>query len=81
MVPKIPDISIELKSADSLKPDIREKWKLTEPGLVVKKITRDSPAEFTYLPASGGFLKYFGDVLNKTDMKPLIRRIKDDLKI
>ena len=73
---ELPGISIELKRAENLKPEVRKKYNLPDTGLVVKKIVRNSPAEFYYTPAKNGFLQHIREEESKVDMSQIVTEMK-----
>jgi len=73
----IPQIIIELKFAENLRPEIREEYGLPERGLVIKKIKRSSLATFEYVPLKTGFSDYFMDLLSKINMKDFVEKARE----
>ena len=77
---ELPEISVELKRSENLKPEVRKKYGLPNTGLVIKKIVRNSPAEFYYTFARNGFLQYLDEEAAKTDMNSIVAKIKSKIE-
>lgn len=72
-------ISIELKRAENLKPEIRKEWRLPDTGLVIKKTKRNSPATFDYIPVSS-FLGHIDKNFSQIDMSGFVKRAREVFK-
>ncbi len=74
-----PRIMAELKRAEFLKPEIREKYKLPETGLIIKITTRFSPAEFNYIAIQNTFSEYLKNQVNSIDMSRFIDEVRQQI--
>ncbi len=74
-----PPISIELKLAENLKPEVRNKYKLPAKGLVIKKVSHASPLKIEYIVPEAGFSSHLADLLEETDMQDFVELARQRL--
>lgn len=73
---KIPEVRIEVKRVDNLKPEIRTEFNLGSDGLAFKIMTHNSPYGIRYEKLEGDLLHNMSQSLKNADLKGFVGRLR-----